>query len=304
MKSHHFHAFGRFWWLLVIGAGVALIAGVSTVADISAGVPPKVTYRAQPTYSAEQLELVTAKNNPYLRTQQRTVVTRTGQAQRPPARSSTGAVTTTPTPQSVIQLQAPDVDVLVRAANYYPYLIQSDQVVAIRNKRFGPLEGQVTAAALNSFSTASRFRQSTFPIIQVMGTASTPKQAKKIAVATVAAFREWLTKSQNSARVPENERVLIQELQRPEKVIATGGPKHGIDLIVGVLVFALFVGGALVLDKLFPRGRRRGATGGTVEMREANQLELDLQPAAAGVAADDDSADLNTTRWAADGPGV
>src|SRR5262245_24659311 len=291
MKSHHFHAFGRFWWLLVIGAGVALIAAVATVADISAGVPPKVTYDAKPTYSAKQLELVTAQNNPFLRTQQRTVVT-----QRAANGGSNNRATTTP--QATIQLQAPNVDVLVRAANYYPYLIQSDQVVAIRNRRFGQLPGQVSAQALNSFASANRFRESTFPIIEVTGTAPTAEQAKAVTTATVAAFREWLTKSQNAAKVPENERVLIQDLQRPENAVATGGPKHGTDIIVGILIFGLLAGAALLLHRLIPR--RPDADSRAEEGRRISQLELDLHPAAIG----EEATDLKATRWAAEGPGV
>ena len=292
MKSQHFHAFARFWWLLAIGAGVALIVGVATVASISGGVPPTVTYKSQPTYSAKQLELVTARNNPFLRTQQRTVVPTPA---RGAAGGSNGNSTTTPQP---VQLQAPNVDVLVRAANYYPYLIQSDQVVAIRDKMFGKLPGEVSAQALNSFASANRFRESTFPIIEVTGSAPTAAQAKKVTEATVAAFRDWLTKSQNSARVPENERVLIQDLQRPGDAVATGGPKHGLDIIVGIVIFALFAGAALVLDRLFPRTRPAFAR--PVEGRRVSQLELDLQP----TVATDEPAELSATRWAAEGPGV
>jgi hypothetical protein len=277
--------------LLAIGAGVALIVAVATVASISTGVPPKVTYRSHPTFSATQQELVTARSNPFLRTQQRTVV---------PSRQGTGGSgNSTTTPQSSVQLQAPNVDVLVRAANYYPYLIQSDQVVAIRDRRFGQLPGEVSAQALNSFASANRFRESTFPIIEVTGTAPTAEQAKKVTTATVAAFREWLTKSQNSARVPENERVLIQDLQKAGQPVATGGPKHGPDLIVGIAIFALFAGAALLLGRLFPP-RPDGATRAE-EGRRLSQLELDLHP----VAATEEPTDLNATRWAAQSrPGV
>jgi capsular polysaccharide biosynthesis protein len=294
MKSHHFHAFGRFWWLLAIGAGVALIVAVATVASISTGVPPKVTYRSHPTFSATQQELVTSQNNPFLRTQQRTVVTN-------PARRATGGANnrSTTTPQPTVQVQPPNVDVLVRAANYYPYLIQSDQVLAIRDRRFGQLTGEVTAQALNSFQTANRFRESTFPIIEIVGNAPTADEAKKVTQATVVAFREWLTKSQNAAHVPDNERVLIQDLQRSGEAVAIGGPKHGLDIIVGIVVFALFAAAALVLDRLFPRARPGNAAHSADGLR-VSQLELDLQPAVAT----EEPTELSATRWAAEGRGV
>jgi hypothetical protein len=300
MKSQHLLALARFWWLLAIGAGVALMVAVAMEARISVGLPPKVTYRTKPTYSATQLELVTAQNNPFLRTQERTVVQRPAQTQRAPSQTSTGATTVPQT--TVVQAQAPNVDVLVRAANYYPYLIQSDQVVAIRTKRFGPLDGQVSAQALNSFATANRFRESTFPIIQVVGTAATPKKARKVTQATVIAFREWLTKSQNAARVPENERVLIQDLRRPEQAVATGGPKHGLDILVGLVLFAAFAVVALVLDRLFPAPGSRRAARRAADRRMVRQLELDLQPVSAVPdEAVQDSEDLTPTRWAAEG---
>jgi hypothetical protein len=303
MKSQHFLALGRFWWLLTIGAGIAIIAAVAMVARISTGLPPKVMYRSQPTYSATQLELVTARNNPFLRTEERTIIQRPAQTQPVQGRGSADTVTTVPqTP--VVQSQTPNVDVLVRAANYYPYLIQSDQVVAIRNQRFGQLKGEVTAQALNSFQTGSRFRASTFPIVQVVGTAPMPEQAKKVTRATVAAFREWLTKSQNAARVPESERVLIQDLQRPDKAVAAGGPKHGLDIIVGLAVFAAFGGVALALDKLLSRTQAGGAARRGAEARTLRQLDLDLEPVAAGDTAADEASDLTAARWAADGPGV
>jgi hypothetical protein len=284
MRIHHFRALARFWWLLAIGLSVAMIVAVEMVAKVSVSLPPKVTYRSQPTYSARQLELVTNLNNPYLRTQETTVVPRPPRTQTVETRGRPATVQTVPQAPTV-EVQAPDVNVLVRAANYYPYLIQSDPVVVIRNRRFGPLPGEVTARALNSFQTPSRFRESIFPIVEVIGTARGPRQAVQLTRATVIAFREWLTKSQNQARVPKKERVLIQDLQRADEAVASGGPKHGLDILVGVVVFAAFAVLALVLDKVVPRGRSGFAVAsGPAELviadgaRQATKLARDRQP--------------------------
>lgn len=309
MKIHDARAFARFWWLLAIGIGVALIAAVEMISSISVGLPPKVKYRSQPKYAATQLELVTTLNNPFLRTQERTVVPRPPTTQTVQRRGGSRTVRTVPQTPTV-QVETPNVTALVRAANYYPYLIQSDPVVAIRNKRFGQLPGQITARALNSFATPNRYRESTFPIIEVVGTAAEPNRAIKLTEATVGAFREWLTRSQDQARIPKNERVLIRDLQRPEEAVASGGPRHGLDVLVGLVVFAAFGGLALVLDKLVPRSWPWTAAGSreptdqvvAADAQDANQFELDLQPGAHGGA--DGSADLTTTRWAAEGPSV
>lgn len=305
MNSQHARALARFWWLLAIGAGVALIAAVEMMAKISVGLPPTASYRSHSTFTATQLELVTTLNNPYLRTQETTVVPQPPRthAVRGGRTSSVETVPQAPT----VQVQAPNVSVLVRAANYYPYLIKSDPVVAIRDKKFGKLSGQVTARALNSFQTPTRYRESSFPIIEVSGAASSPKLALRLTTATVIAFRQWLTKSQDRARVPKTERVLIQDLQLPERAVASGGPKKGLGILVGFAVLAAFGGLALVLDNLFPRRRPDAATGESPEpisavidgeARTASELALDFQPSSG--AAERAAGEPKVAQWKAE----
>jgi hypothetical protein len=310
MNIRHLRAMARFWWLLAIGLGVALIAAVEMMAKISVGLPPTVAYRSHATYTATQQELVTTLNNPYLRTQETTVVPRPPRTQAVRGRGSSTSTLQTVPQAPTLQVGSPNVSVLVRAANYYPYLIQSDPVVAIRNKRFGPLQGEVTAKALNSFQTSSRYRPSSFPIIEVSGAAKGPKLAIRLTKATVVAFRQWLTSSQAQAQVPQKQRVLVQDLKVADSATVSGGPKHGLGILVAFAVFAAFGGLALVLDKLVPGGRREAGAAVVAppesiaavvdgDAREASELALDLQPAPDGNT-EHSASELKSTRWKAE----
>jgi hypothetical protein len=253
-------ALKRFWWLCVIGLVVALAAAFLTVYSVSLSTF-KVHHRARPTYTASALLLVNSGANPYLRT----AVTLT-----PPSANSVSAAKTARASTSTSAtlgaaaaptqaarppvVHAPDTHTLVQAANLFPLLIQSDQITRQRVKMFGKLSGVVTAKAVYSFVTPSRFKQSSFPVIQVQAAAGGPKAAKRLAQETTLAFTSWLVSSQNSSRVPASERILVQELQAPRGAIATGGTKKSLPLAVGVIVLALFLGAAIVLDRVRPRG--------------------------------------------------
>lgn len=261
MSNPHVRALTRFWWVLLIGVGVATIAAVEMVASISLLFPPKATFRSRPIYTATQLVLVNSGQNPYLRTGVTTTVPR-------PARTTVikprGALAVQPTVESIpqapsVSVQPPDVNTLIRAANFYPHLIMSDQVLALRNRMFGTMRGEISAKALNSVQTPNRFRPSDFPVIQIDGVAHNPKDAIKLVEATVSAFRRWLVQNQEQARVPPGQRILLDNLQVPRSAAKSGGPKAGLPLLVGLAVLAAFAGLVLVLDRLLPQSGGRYA---------------------------------------------
>jgi hypothetical protein len=252
-------ALKRFWWLCGIGLVVALVAAFLMVYSVSLSTF-KLHHRARPTYTASALLLVNSGANPYLRT---AVTLTPPSANAVSAAKSARATTTSATLGAVAPTQAarppvvhaPDTHTLVQAANLFPLLIQSDQITRQRVKMFGKLAGVVTAKAVYSFVTPSRFKPSSFPVIQVQAAAGGPKAAKRLAQETTLAFTSWLVSSQNSSRVPASERIVVQELQAPRGAIATGGTKKSLPLAVGVIVLALFLGAAIVLDRVRPRGK-------------------------------------------------
>lgn len=255
----------RYWWLVAAGAVAAVAVSALLVDSVSPGIPPKLKARHRPTYTASALVLVNSGVSPYLRTDVTNVVTR---APKTRATRSTPATTTSGSrrrggakivaprvtrlqqvPQApTVSLRAPETHTLVQAANLFPLLISSDQVASVRNSMFGPMKGTVTAKALYSFVTPSRFKQSAFPIIQISGTAKRAEAARRLAQDTTLAFRHWLAASQNASRIPNSQRILVQEIQSPKDVSVSGGTKISLPLALGLAVLAAFVALALLLD--------------------------------------------------------
>ena len=200
-------ALKRFWWLCGIGLVAAVVAAFLSVYSFS---PSTFTvhHRARPTYTASALMLVNSAANPYLRTAV-TVAPPTTKAAAPATTAGGTASATSsafaPAPTAGARppvVHAPDTHTLVQAANLFPLLIQSDQITRQRIAMFGQRKGVVTAKAVYSFVTPSRFKQSSFPVIEVQAAAGGPKAAKRLAQETTLAFTHWLVSSQNASRVP------------------------------------------------------------------------------------------------------
>lgn len=252
-RNKYVRALVHFWPVLLIGLVVAAVMGTEMVATIKPAVPPKVKLRNPPTYSATQVLLVNSAQNPLVRTAITSVVPKPNKVAvlHNRGKGSTGSSSVTSVPQSPsVSVHAPDISVLVRAANLYPRLIMSDQVTAVRTKMFGPSKGHIQAAALNSFQTPTKYRASSFPMIAITATAKHSNAAIKLAEHTSAAFESWLKTNQAQAGVPAPERILVQDLVRPTKAVSSGGSKLGLPIFVGFAVLLLFAGIAIALDRL------------------------------------------------------
>jgi hypothetical protein len=248
----------RFWWLLAFGVVAAVLAGVVAVYHVKLSLPPKLEARKTVVYTASAQLLVNSSANPYLRTGVTTVQPRPAKTVEPRTTSkkgtgtSSGSLSTIPQAPNV-SVQTPDTRPLVDAANFFPLLIESAQVTARRTKMFGPLRGTITARAIYSSSTATRFRASDFPVIVISGTAATAAKAKRLAQATSLAFQRWLVDKQNRSRVPRGQRILLEQLQAPTSATPSGGTKYGLPLFIAFVVLGAFIGLAVVLDRMFPR---------------------------------------------------
>ena len=115
LGNQYVRSLTRFWWLLLLGLGVAAVAAIAMVYRIDLGsVPPTLEKREQLTYTASARILVTSAEAPYFRT----TVTRevpTAEGEEP---EEVGT--------------APDLGTLISTANLYPILIESDEVRRIR----------------------------------------------------------------------------------------------------------------------------------------------------------------------------
>ena len=134
----HAAPYVRFWWLVVIGVVVACLAGTAVVYHIEPGMPPKLTERTPPSYSATAILMLTSKEQPLVRIGVTTVTPRgPGGAPGPPD----------------VETSPPGLDTLVEAANLLPLTIQSDAVTDLRREEVGDLPGTVTAQALYAHET-------------------------------------------------------------------------------------------------------------------------------------------------------
>jgi hypothetical protein len=234
--NQYLRALGRFWWLLVLGLGIAAIAAIAAVyrIDFSSGSLEK---KAQITYTASSRLLITSAEAPFVRTS----ITR----------DLAGADGTTQEYTS-----SPDIGTLITAANLYPILIESDEVRKLRDEMAGPLPGSVTTRAIYEVNSPSRFELSQVPVVEVYGHAGTSEGAVAIAQATVNAFKEFVEQTQDSAGLRRQERVLVEEIQRPDGAIASGGTSASLPLMLFVIIAAAFFALAILLDRLFPAGIR------------------------------------------------
>ena len=261
LGNQYVRSLTRFWWLLLLGLGVAAVAAIAMVYRIDLGsVPPTLEKREQLTYTASARILVTSAEAPYFRT----TVTRevpTAEGEEP---EEVGT--------------APDLGTLISTANLYPILIESDEVRRIRDEMEGPLPGAITTRAIYEVNSPSRFELSQVPVVEVYGSATSPAAAVEITQATVNAFMTYGDEIQDGARLEQRERILLEELERPGDTLASGGTSLSLPFMVFMLISGAFVALALLLGRLFPFGLHLSGRMGTALGRE-----LDVEVADVGV---------------------
>lgn len=245
MNSGYGPALRRFWWIVLVGAIFAVVAALLMRYSVEAAVPPKLTAREQPVYTAEARLFVTSGQAPYLRTS----VTRVEQV---PIGAGEGAGAEATFSRIT---DPPDVKTLVDAANVYPLLIVSDEVSQLREKLFGPLPGEVAAQTIFASATANRYQPSQIPVIELFGTAGSPEEARALAGATSEAFQRWIIREQNRAGIEPGQRILIQELAAPGPAFATGGAGIGLPVLALLAIITAFGAVAIMLDRMYPRPR-------------------------------------------------
>ena len=248
----------RFWPVMTIGLAVAPLAAVLVLYRVGAGMPPTLESRAVTTFAGSMLLMLNSPSNPYVRTGY-----------------------DTPDSSGASSKDGRDVGALLQAANTLPFLIHSDQVTRIRREMYGQLPGSVTATALFARDTPRGLRPSTIPVIQISTVAQRPRQAIRLARATTHAFTKWLVGRQNAARVPRQQRILVQVIQRAQVAPVTNAPSKGL----AFLVFAAVLAGFAVLTQMLERARPQvhaygrltpvaPEDGRSVRAREANERSV------------------------------
>jgi hypothetical protein len=228
----------RFWWVVFLG----VLVGVSVAAWMVYALP-SLTPREEPVYSAAARLFVTSAEGQYVRLSVPTPV------ETPGGGGGGGG----PDSNLVIVDETPDFQPLLAAANLYPSLIESDQVAELREERYGLFQGDVFATAYTAVSTPQRFLAAQLPLIDIVATSPTAREAMALAQATADTFGIWIKREQDRAGVAPEDRILIQQLRAPSDAFPTGGPTFGLPILAAIAIAAAFVIIAVVLDQLFPR---------------------------------------------------
>jgi capsular polysaccharide biosynthesis protein len=263
----YLRAVRRFWW--VVGAGIVIGAYVALSSLYTVQLlPPKLTSNEVISYSSFSRLLVTSQESSHLRYQ----FSIYGEF---PIRNEEGD----PTGESesaVINSQPPDLNTLVRAANLYPLLIESDQVAEFRDREFGELEGSVQAQGIYSFATGNRFELSEIPVIQLSSVASSPEAAIELADKTAKAFIGWMREEQAADDIPPQDRIVVQQMNEPTAAVPSPGASRTMPMLLFVVIVGAFLVLAVLLDRLVaPRRRGRRGLG---EPDVAPEHEPDIEP--------------------------
>lgn len=244
-------ALKRFWWVLVVGLLFAMFAALS--ARFTVGFfPPSLEEKEQVSYTAESRLLVNSASNPHFRAAETTFT-----PVNPGADEDTGTDTGADTgseeePVLVPFSQPPDLNTIIRNANTYPFIIESDGVADFRREQFGELPGAVSAIGATSVVTANRVELSEIPVIRLVAVAGSPEDAIALADKTGKAFIGWLRAEQEEDNIRKQDRMVVEQLTIPKGAVASEGPSTTLPLLVFVVVFAAFCVLAILLDRLVP----------------------------------------------------
>ena len=231
----------------MLGGLVGIVLAVLSAYRVDfATTPPKLTERERPTYTAgTQLE-VTSAQQPYYRTEVDVTVVAPTPAQ--------GTTTTTPSRATTLtESETPEVNTLIAAANYYPYVIEGDAVKRLRERLYGPLEGEVTATAIGATITPSRQEPGRLPFIQLIASSDTPQHAIDLAQQTADAFIRFVKNQQAQRKIRPAQRLIVTQLRAPNQTFATGGTSLSLPVLIFVALLMVGVGIAFMLDRAFPR---------------------------------------------------
>lgn len=137
----------------------------------------------------------------------------------------------------------------IALANLYAQLATSDPVRRIMLED-GRLKGVIEASPLTTVNGAA-----SLPLLSIGAIATTPTGARGLATRAVSAFLTYLEREQQRSRIPNEQRVVLQVIQQPVKVLLLKGRPKTLPVVI-FLTILLGVGGlAFVLENVRPRTR-------------------------------------------------
>ena len=165
-------------------------------------------------------------------------------------------------------VQFNDINTVVRNANLYPLLIESDEVADFSlREQYGELPGAVTALGEYATAVGNRVELSEIPVIELIAVSDSDDGATELADKTAKAFIGWLSAEQDRTGVRSQDRMVVEQLNVPTAATASQGSSNAMPLLVFLLVFGAFCVLAVLLDRLVePRPERaRERVGSAIE---------------------------------------
>lgn len=218
----------RFRFLVALGFVAACGLATLAVAQVDfKGGTPTLTYRKHELWMGSQKLLITQKGVPWGRL---SLPTTSGNTQ---SSSRSGQVFADPS----------------RLASLAPFYAQLANSAAIQ--RFFPI-GSVKATPVVDNSTAYA---NVLPILQFNAFAFTPQKAESLAQSAARLFKNYVTKQQASASIPQGQRVLLQPLTDTMPPLLVQPRKKSLAIVAFVTIMIATLGLAFILENLRPRER-------------------------------------------------
>jgi hypothetical protein len=221
----YFRVLWRFRLIVAVGFVLAITVAIASVAKV--GADGSISYRQQPTWQGTTRLFVTQQGFPWGRT------------------VLPGDPTSVPSPSTSSGLQFADPTRLAYLAQQYAALINGD-LIQRQIRRSVPPTTALTAAAVTDPAT-----NSPLALVDVMGVAHTPAQAKRVSQEGANLFRSYIAHQQASGGIPLKQRVLLQVVSTKAAVIA--GRKKTLAIVAFLAVIIATIALTFVLENKRPR---------------------------------------------------
>lgn len=219
---------------IIVGAGLALAIALATLSYVHVSLSsPHFKYRQAEQWESLSTLFVTSQGFPW------------GEIGVDPPPVGDGEK-----PLSAQDI-GPDPGHLVSLAALYVQLATSDPVIQLM-ERDGPLDGELQAFPVASGQNGDGQE---LPMVTMSALAETPEKARKLAGRHADAFVRYLEREQQSARIPEGERVVVDVVRRPQEPTLLEARKKTRPAVVFVAVMIAVFGLAFALENLRPRVR-------------------------------------------------
>jgi hypothetical protein len=224
----------RFKFVVALGFLAAVALTFLSIASVSLkGGSPQVRYRQSETWLAQTTLLITQSGFPDGRSVTPVFI--------PPASTSGKA-------QSIVPTFA-DPSRFSSLALLYSRYANSDAVRNIMLRR-GPILGTFSAQPVY---TSDASNAGTLPLMTMSGYATSPTTAQAISARGSSAFITFLHRQQAAAGIPDDQRVIVREVNQPLQPVLLAGRKKTVPILIFVTMMTLAIGLAFILENMRPR---------------------------------------------------